>query len=126
MSATTLTLTIESGVLDARSSWREFKSLAVQMSREVSLWALEATLDEVQERLIDSVCGPRWAPVGGPISAGSELVWRYLPFTCTQCKLLTCEFATPWLSPTLHVPRDRARSVRGACATASMSATSPS
>jgi hypothetical protein len=28
--------------------------------------------------------------------------------------------ATPWLSPVLWVPQDRARSVRGACATASI------
>jgi hypothetical protein len=34
------------------------------MSREVPPRALQATLDDAQERLIDSVCGPRWAPVG--------------------------------------------------------------
>ena len=55
MSTTTLTLTVEPGVFDARSSWSEFESLAVQMSREVPLRALEATLADVQERLIDSV-----------------------------------------------------------------------
>ncbi len=65
MSATTLMLTVEPGVLDARSSWSEFESLAVQMSREVGLRALEATLADAQERLIDSVCGPRWSPVRG-------------------------------------------------------------
>ena len=43
MSAITLMLTVEPGVLDARSSWSEFESLAVQMSREVGLRALEAT-----------------------------------------------------------------------------------
>jgi hypothetical protein len=75
MSATTLSLTVEPGVLDARSSWAEFESLAVQMSREVGLRALEATLADAQERLIDSVCGPRWAPV------------RNLPapFACPRC-----------------------------------------
>ncbi len=39
MSATTLTLTVELGMLDAHSSWSEFESLAVQMSREVPLRA---------------------------------------------------------------------------------------
>ncbi len=35
------------------------------MSREVPLRALEQPLAQAQERLIDSVCGPRWAPVRG-------------------------------------------------------------
>ncbi|MGH3871421.1 MAG: hypothetical protein ACRDSR_07895 [Pseudonocardiaceae bacterium] len=52
-------LTIEPGPLDARSSWMEFESLAVETSREVGLRALEETLADAQERLIDSVCGPR-------------------------------------------------------------------
>jgi hypothetical protein len=75
MSATTLMLTVEPGVLDARSSWSEFESLAVQMSREVGLRALEATLADAQERLIDSVCGPRWSPVRGLAA----------PFACPRC-----------------------------------------
>jgi hypothetical protein len=41
-----------------------------------------------------------------------------LPLTRTLRKLLTCGFVTPWLSLALRVPRDRARSVHGACATA--------
>jgi hypothetical protein len=77
MSATTLSLTIESGVLDARSSWMEFESLAVQMSREVPLRALEETLSEAQERLIDSVRGLRWAPVRGLPA----------PFACPGCEM---------------------------------------
>ncbi len=75
MSATVLTLTIEPGALDARSSWAEFESLAVQMSREVPLRALEAALADAQERLIDSVCGPRWSPVRGLAA----------PFACPRC-----------------------------------------
>lgn len=75
MSATTLTLTVEPGVLDERSCWSAFESLAVQMSREVPLRTLEATLADAQERLIDSVCGPRWAPVRG----------RPAPFACPRC-----------------------------------------
>ncbi len=49
--------TVEPGVLDACSSWSEFESLAVQMSREVPLRTLEAMLADAQERLIDPVCG---------------------------------------------------------------------
>ena len=75
MSATTLTLSIEPGPLDARSSWTEFESLAVAMSREVPLRALEDTLSDAQERLIDSVCGQRWAPARGLAA----------PFACPRC-----------------------------------------
>jgi hypothetical protein len=63
MSATTLMLTVEPGVLDTRSSWSEFESLAVQMGKELPGQALASVLADAQERLIDSVCGPRWAPV---------------------------------------------------------------
>jgi hypothetical protein len=75
VSATTLSLTIEPGVLDARSSWSEFESLAVAMGRELPGQALASVLADAQERLIDSVCGPRWAPV------------RSLPapFGCPRC-----------------------------------------
>ena len=45
------------------------------MSREVPLRALEATLADAQERLIDAVCGPRWAPVRGLPA----------PFGCPRC-----------------------------------------
>ncbi|MGH3838757.1 MAG: ISH6 family transposase [Pseudonocardiaceae bacterium] len=76
MSATTLSLTVEPGVLDARSSWAEFESLVVEMSREVGLRALEETLADAQERLIDSVCGPRWVPVRGLPA----------PFACPRCE----------------------------------------
>ena len=63
MSSTTLALTIETPALDGSTSWSVFESLAVQMSREVPLRALAEALDEAQERLVDAVCGPRWAPV---------------------------------------------------------------
>ncbi|MGH3772582.1 MAG: hypothetical protein ACRDRW_14500 [Pseudonocardiaceae bacterium] len=77
MSATTLTLAIEPGPLNARSSWMEFESLAVEMSREVPLRALEAALADAQKRLIDSVCGLRWAPVQGLAA----------PFACPRCEM---------------------------------------
>ncbi len=76
MSSTTLALTIETPALDAASSWRLFESLAVQMAKEVPRQALAEALDEAQERLIDSVCGPRWAPVRH-VSA---------PFACPKCQ----------------------------------------
>ena len=69
MSATTLTLTIEPGVLDGCSSWTEFESLAVAMSREVPLRALEETLGDAQERLIDS------SPASTPPSAPASPAW---------------------------------------------------
>jgi len=75
MSATSLMLTVEPGVLDRRSFVVEFESLVAQMSREVPLRALEATLANAQERLIDSVCGSRWAPVRGLPA----------PFACPRC-----------------------------------------
>ena len=76
MSSTTLALTIEMPALDAASSWRLFESLAVQMAKDVPRQALAEALDEAQERLIDSVCGPRWAAV------------RDLPapFACPKCQ----------------------------------------
>ncbi len=77
MSATTLLLTVEPGALDARSSWSEFKSFVVTMTRDVPLQALEATLADAQERLIDSVRGPRCAPVPGLPA----------PFGCPGCEM---------------------------------------
>ena len=41
---------------------------------------------------------------------GRQERWRYLPLTRTPRKRLTWSFATPWRSPALCVPRDRARS----------------
>jgi hypothetical protein len=70
-----LALSIEAPELDASSSWSAFESLAVQMSKDVPTEALAQALDELQERLIDQVCGPKWAPA------------RHLPapFACPGC-----------------------------------------
>ncbi len=76
MPSTMLALTIETPALDAASSWNAFESLAVQMSQDLPRRALAKALDEAQERLIDSVCGPRWAPVRG---LGA-------PFACPKCQ----------------------------------------
>jgi hypothetical protein len=38
---------------------------SVQMGKELPGQALASVLEDAQERLIDSVCGPRWAPTPG-------------------------------------------------------------
>lgn len=75
MSSTTLILEIETPALGAGSSWHAFEALAVAMARDVPNEALAQALFEAQERLIDAVCGPRWAPVRG----------REAPFRCPRC-----------------------------------------
>lgn len=45
------------------------------MSRDGSERALADALDQAQERLVDSVCGPRWGPVRGLPA----------PFSCPVC-----------------------------------------
>jgi len=59
VSATTLDLTIKMPLLVDLSSWNAFESLAVQMAKDLPRQALAEALDEAQEQLIDSVCGPR-------------------------------------------------------------------
>lgn len=74
MPVVNLALSIEApdlGVL----SWSAFESLVVQMSKDLPAAALAAALDELQERLIDQVCGPKWAPVRGLPA----------PFACPGC-----------------------------------------
>jgi hypothetical protein len=87
MSATTLTLTIEPGVLDVCSSWTEFDSLAVAMSREIPLRALEETLGDAQERLIDS------SPASTP-SAPASLAWAD-PSWAPASSNASCANSTP-------------------------------
>lgn len=70
-----LALSIEAPDLDERSLWSAFESLAVQMSKDLPAAALAAALDELQERLIDQVCGPKWAPARGVPA----------PFSCPGC-----------------------------------------
>ncbi len=74
--ATTLALTIEMPELSRSVSWNALEALVVQMGRDVPRLALAEALDAAQERLIDSVCGPKWAPV------------RHLPapFRCPKCQ----------------------------------------
>ena len=75
MGATTLALRIEAPALGRGSSWQEFEALAVEMAREVPVQALARTLGELQERLVDEACGPRWLPVPGLAA----------PFRCPRC-----------------------------------------
>jgi hypothetical protein len=70
-----LALSIEAPDLDEWSSWSSFESLAVQMSEEVPGRALAEALDDLQERMIDRVCGPKWAPARGLPA----------PFACPGC-----------------------------------------
>lgn len=57
-----LALSIEAPDLDEWSLWSAFESLAVQMSKDLPAAASATALDELQERLVDQVCGPKWAP----------------------------------------------------------------
>lgn len=75
MPVVNLALSIEAPELGALSSWSVFESLAVQMSKDVPALALAQALDELQERLIDQVCGPKWAPARD----------RPAPFACPGC-----------------------------------------
>jgi hypothetical protein len=75
MPVVNLALSIEAPDLGVLSSWSAFESLAVQMSKDLPAAALAAALDELQERLIDQVCGPKWAPLRGLPA----------PFACPGC-----------------------------------------
>lgn len=75
MSVINLALSIEAPDLDEASSWSAFESLAVQMSKDVPGQALAQALDELQEKLIEQVCGPKWAPQRGLPA----------PFACPEC-----------------------------------------
>ena len=70
-----LALSIDAPDLGA-VSWSELESLAVQMSKDIPGLALAEALDELQERLIDQVCGPKWAPRRGLPA----------PFACPGCR----------------------------------------
>lgn len=75
MAVINLALSIEAPMLDEFSSWSSFESLAVQMSEDIPGQALAQALDELQERLIEQVCGPKWAPQRGLPA----------PFACPGC-----------------------------------------
>jgi hypothetical protein len=60
---TTLALTAELPELDGTLTWSQLEAWAVAMREELPAAALAAALEELQDRLIDRVCGPKWLPV---------------------------------------------------------------
>jgi hypothetical protein len=59
-------------------SWSMVEAWAVAMREEVPAAALAASLEQVQDQLIDRVCGPRWLPVRGLPA----------PFACPGCGVM--------------------------------------
>jgi hypothetical protein len=60
---TTLALTVELPELGGSLTWSQLEAWAVAMRDEVPGAAVAAAVEELQDRLIDRVCGPRWLPV---------------------------------------------------------------
>ena len=63
MSLTTLAVTAELPELGEPLTWSQLEAWAVAMREELPAAALAAALEELQDRLIDRVCGPKWLPV---------------------------------------------------------------
>jgi hypothetical protein len=63
VSLTTLALTAELPELGESLTWSRLEAWAVAMREELPAAALAAALEELQDRLIDRVCGPKWLPV---------------------------------------------------------------
>jgi len=63
VSLTTLALTAELPQLGESLTWSQLEAWAVAMREELPAAALAAALEELQDRLIDQVCGPKWLPV---------------------------------------------------------------
>ena len=59
-------------------SWSMVEAWAVRMREEVPAAALAASLEQVQDQLVDRVCGPRWLPVRGLPA----------PFGCPGCGVM--------------------------------------
>jgi hypothetical protein len=60
---TSLALTAELPELGESLTWSQLEAWAVAMREELPAAALAAALEELQDRLIDRVCGPKWLPV---------------------------------------------------------------
>jgi hypothetical protein len=71
----TLALTAELPELGESLTWSQLEAWAVAMREELPAAALAEALEELQDRLIDRVCGPKWLPV-------RELP---APFDCPGC-----------------------------------------
>jgi hypothetical protein len=63
VSITTLALSAELPELGEPLSWSQLEAWAVAMREELPAAALAAALEDLQDRLIDQVCGPKWLPV---------------------------------------------------------------
>ena len=63
MPLTTLALTAELPELGELLTWSQLEAWAVAMREELPAAALAEALEELQDRLIDRVCGPKWLPV---------------------------------------------------------------
>lgn len=74
--ATTLAVRIELPALDGAARWSMFESWAVRMREQLPAQVMAEGLDQLQERLIDEVCGPRWLPIRGLPA----------PFSCPRCQ----------------------------------------
>ena len=79
MPLTTLALTAELPELGESLTWTQLEAWAVAMREELPAVALAAALEDLQDRLIDQVCGPKWLPV------------RDLPapFGCPGCAVMS-------------------------------------
>lgn len=62
MSVTTLALTAELPRLGESLTWSQLEAWAVAMREELPAAALAAALEDLQDRLIDQVCGRKWLP----------------------------------------------------------------
>lgn len=63
MALTTLALTAELPELGESLTWSQLEAWAVAMREELPAAALAAALEDLQDKLIDRVCGPKWLPV---------------------------------------------------------------
>lgn len=63
MVVTTLALTAELPELGESLTWSQLEAWAVAMREQLPAAALAAALEDLQARLIDRVCGPKWLPV---------------------------------------------------------------
>jgi hypothetical protein len=60
---TTLALTVELPELGGSLTWSQLEAWAVAMRDELPAAAVAAALEDLQDKLIDRVCGPKWLPV---------------------------------------------------------------
>src|SRR3954463_511410 len=79
VSLTTLALTAGLPELDESLTWSQLEAWAVAMREELPAAALAAALEDLQNQLIDRVCGPKWLPVRGLPA----------PFGCPGCGVMS-------------------------------------